>query len=464
MRPAPPTPRAAGKRTPSSTDVRSSAATPDEYISQLEPGRAAVIGQVRDLINRAMPDGYVEGMGWGMITWSVPLERYPDTYNGEPLAYAALAAQKNYNSLYLNCVYTSRERTEAFKAAFAAAGKKLDMGKSCIRFQRAEDLAEDVIAAEIAAVTPDQFIRIYETARSGRRRLLLVEVGHEVPGSGRVLAPVEQLEVARRDHAFLGKRLEIDHPGPELAAEQQDRQRPHLAGLDQGQRFEEFVERAEPAGEHRDRPGAQQEVHLAKREIVELEAEVRGHIGVGQLLVRKHDVEADALLALVAGAAVGGFHHRRPAARADDELPPPFLVAVAAAGEPRQLAGDVVIARLRLQPLGDQPLLVVGRRLDQSVGQRRLRDPRRAVEDEHRADLGFVEEQLRLQQLELEAHRAQVRPKQEVGVLEGELVGFAFGLRARGDVARGARVDLGRSGKCLAAGSDRTCGKALAEP
>ena len=79
----------------------------------------------------------------------------------------------------------------------------------------------------------------------------------------------------RRDHAFLDQRLEIDHAVPEVAAEQQDRQRPHLAGLDQGQQLEHLVERAEAAGEHRDRARAQQEVHLPQREIVELEAEVR---------------------------------------------------------------------------------------------------------------------------------------------------------------------------------------------
>ena len=68
-------------------------------------------------------------MGYGMIGWVVPLDDYPDTYNGQPLAYAGLAAQKNCNSLYFNCVYASKERTE-LRAAWAAAGKKLDMGKA----------------------------------------------------------------------------------------------------------------------------------------------------------------------------------------------------------------------------------------------------------------------------------------------------------------------------------------------
>ena len=146
--------------------VSSTAATVQQYLAELTADRRAEISQVRDAINAALPDGYREGIGYGMIGWVVPLDRYPDTYNKQPLAYAGLAAQKNYNSLYLNCVYASKERTQRLRAAFAAAGKKLDMGKSCIRFKRADELALDAIREEIASATPDQFIRIYEGARA----------------------------------------------------------------------------------------------------------------------------------------------------------------------------------------------------------------------------------------------------------------------------------------------------------
>src|SRR5687768_18006904 len=105
-------------------------------------------------------------MNWGVMSWEVPLELSGPTYNKQPLAYAALAAQKNSNSLYLNCVYASKERTERLKQAWAAAGKKLDMGKSCIRFKKADDLALDLLSEEIASITPDEFIRIYEEART----------------------------------------------------------------------------------------------------------------------------------------------------------------------------------------------------------------------------------------------------------------------------------------------------------
>ncbi len=145
--------------------VSSKAATIEQYLAELPPERRAEISRVRDVINQALPDGYREGMAWGMIGWVIPLERYPDTYNGQPLAYAALAAQKNSNSLYLNCVYASEERTERLKQAWAATGKKLDMGKSCIRFKKANDLALDVLRDEIASTTPEQFIEIYERVK-----------------------------------------------------------------------------------------------------------------------------------------------------------------------------------------------------------------------------------------------------------------------------------------------------------
>ena len=148
--------------------VSSKAATVADYLSELPDDRRVEIVRVRDIINEALPDGYVEGMGYGMIGWVIPLDRYPDTYNKQPLAYAALAAQKNSNSLYLNCVYASKERTERLKATCAAAGKRLDMGKSCIRFKKADDLALDVIRDEIASTTPEQFIEIYEAARQSR--------------------------------------------------------------------------------------------------------------------------------------------------------------------------------------------------------------------------------------------------------------------------------------------------------
>ena len=145
--------------------VSSKAATPEAYLAELPPERAALISHVRDLVNAHLPPGYVERMSWGMIGWEVPLERYPDTYNGQPLAYAGLAAQKNHCALYLNCVYASEARTARLREAWAAEGRKLDMGKSCIRFKKRGDLAEEVLARTIASVPVTTFIAEYEASR-----------------------------------------------------------------------------------------------------------------------------------------------------------------------------------------------------------------------------------------------------------------------------------------------------------
>lgn len=145
--------------------VSSKAPTPEAYLNELPPERAALVSRLRDLINANLPDGYVERMSWGMIGWEVPAELYPDTYNGQPLVYAGLAAQKNYTALYLNGVYASGERTERLKAQWAASGRKLDMGKSCLRFKRPGDIAEDVLAQTIRSVPVDRFIAEYEAGR-----------------------------------------------------------------------------------------------------------------------------------------------------------------------------------------------------------------------------------------------------------------------------------------------------------
>jgi hypothetical protein len=146
--------------------VSSKAATPEAYLAELPPDRRELISRVRDLVNSNLPSGYVERMSWGMIGWELPLDRYPDTYNGQPLVYAGLAAQKNHNSLYLDCIYASEERTRRLAEAYEAAGKKLNMGKSCIRFKKAGDLAEDALAEALASVPPERFIAEYEASRA----------------------------------------------------------------------------------------------------------------------------------------------------------------------------------------------------------------------------------------------------------------------------------------------------------
>jgi uncharacterized protein YdhG (YjbR/CyaY superfamily) len=149
--------------------ARSLAATPDAYIAELPTDRAAELSRVREAVNAAIPDGYVERMAWGMISWEVPLEVSGPTYNGQPLTYAALAAQKNHNALYLNCTYGSEARTERLRQQFAASGKKLDMGKSCVRFKTADALDLDAIAESIAAQTPQEFAAQTSAVHASRK-------------------------------------------------------------------------------------------------------------------------------------------------------------------------------------------------------------------------------------------------------------------------------------------------------
>jgi hypothetical protein len=146
--------------------VSSKAATPEAYLDELPRERAAFVSRLRNLVNANLPDGYVERMSWGMISWEVPLDRYPDTYNGQPLVYAGLAAQKNHIALYLNCVCASESRSERLRAAWAATGRKLDMGRSCLRFKRPEDVAEEVLAETIRSIPVERFLAEHETGRA----------------------------------------------------------------------------------------------------------------------------------------------------------------------------------------------------------------------------------------------------------------------------------------------------------
>lgn len=140
----------------------SRASTVAQYLKELPAERRRVIAAVRSVIRRNLPSGYRETMNWGMIAYEVPLSRCPDTYNGQPLCYAALAAQKIYCAVYLMSVYQDPKRLAALKAAFKKAGKKLDMGKSCVRFRTLEDLPLEAIGDAVAAVPVEKFIEFFE--------------------------------------------------------------------------------------------------------------------------------------------------------------------------------------------------------------------------------------------------------------------------------------------------------------
>jgi hypothetical protein len=143
------------------------ARTPDEYLTQLPPERRAAVAALRDVIVRNLPDGYVEGMEFGMISYHVPQERLSKTYNGRPLMYAAIANQKHHVALHLMNVYGDPETRAWFQERWAASGKKLDMGKACIRIRRLDDVPLDIIGQAIARTPVDRYMAKYEALRGG---------------------------------------------------------------------------------------------------------------------------------------------------------------------------------------------------------------------------------------------------------------------------------------------------------
>jgi uncharacterized protein YdhG (YjbR/CyaY superfamily) len=143
----------------------SKATTVDEYLAELPDDRRKVVSAARTLVRKHIPKGYREGITFGMISWVIPLERYPKTYNKQPLQYVGLAAQKNHYALYLMCAYADSDAERTLKAAYTKAGKKLDMGKSCLRFTSLDDLVPDAVGKAIATLTPDDFIALYEKSR-----------------------------------------------------------------------------------------------------------------------------------------------------------------------------------------------------------------------------------------------------------------------------------------------------------
>jgi uncharacterized protein YdhG (YjbR/CyaY superfamily) len=149
--------------------MRSSASTVNQYLLELPPDRREAVETVRQVILENLPAGYKEVMNWGMITYQVPLETYPDTYNGKPLMYAALASQKNHMAVYLTGIYMDGEARQKFEAAYRATGKRYDVGQSCVRFRKLDDLPLALIGESIASLGVEAFIARMEEAHSARK-------------------------------------------------------------------------------------------------------------------------------------------------------------------------------------------------------------------------------------------------------------------------------------------------------
>ena len=145
------------------------APTVTAFLSRLPTSRRKEVERVRTVIQRHLPAGYEEAISKNMLVYQVPLARYGETYNGQPLWYVALASEKSYLSLHLMSIYGDAAQAQRLKDGFRAAGKKLDMGKACIHFKSADDLPLDVIGAAVASMPVDWWIDIARAARRRRR-------------------------------------------------------------------------------------------------------------------------------------------------------------------------------------------------------------------------------------------------------------------------------------------------------
>jgi hypothetical protein len=153
--------------------MQSSAKTVDEYLKSLPADRREAISAVRKVILANLPEGYEECMSYGMIGYVVPHRIYPAGYHCDPslpLPFANLASQKNHMALYLMCCYGDKATDQWFRKAWAAAGKKLDMGKSCVRFKKLEDVSLEVIGQVIARVPVKNYIARIEQVLGKRPR------------------------------------------------------------------------------------------------------------------------------------------------------------------------------------------------------------------------------------------------------------------------------------------------------
>lgn len=149
--------------------MQSTAATPKEYIDSLPEDRQPTMKKFRALFRKHMPKGYKEVMRWGMITYEVPLKVCPDTYNGEPLMYAALASQKRHYGVYLCGMYSIEAVQKKLVSQWKKRGTRLDMGKSCIRIPNWEKCEPDLIAEAIASVPMDRFVKVCQAVHSKKK-------------------------------------------------------------------------------------------------------------------------------------------------------------------------------------------------------------------------------------------------------------------------------------------------------
>jgi uncharacterized protein YdhG (YjbR/CyaY superfamily) len=149
--------------------MQSDATTVEAYLASLPDDRREAMAQVRKAILANLPEGIVESMNWGMISYEVPLSTYPDTYNGQPLSFAGLASQKHHMAVYLMGIYGSESLRASFEEDYRETGKRMDIGRACVRFKRIDDLPLDLVGKAIRAVTLSEFIAMHDESASMRK-------------------------------------------------------------------------------------------------------------------------------------------------------------------------------------------------------------------------------------------------------------------------------------------------------
>ena len=137
----------------------------DNYLNELPEDRREMMIEIRKVILENLPEGYEERMKWGMISYEIPLETYPDTYNNQPLSYLAVASQKRHMAIYLMGCYMDQEQTKLLHDAFDIMGVKPNMGKSCVRFTKLEKIPLETIGKLVGMMTVDDYIKRYEFSR-----------------------------------------------------------------------------------------------------------------------------------------------------------------------------------------------------------------------------------------------------------------------------------------------------------
>jgi hypothetical protein len=154
--------------------MQSKASTVKKYLASLPDDRRAALEAVRKIVNDNLDEGFEEGMSYGMMGWHVPHSIYPGGYHcnpEQPLPFAGLASQKNAMSLYLMCIYGDEKQRDVFLADWKKTGKKMDMGKACIRFRKLDDLPLDVIGRAVKRVSLKGYVAAYDAIRPDRAKL-----------------------------------------------------------------------------------------------------------------------------------------------------------------------------------------------------------------------------------------------------------------------------------------------------